>query len=70
MAILISHRMIKEKMDLKQEAAAKGAAKRAADKEDDDEPPEAAPLDDEGAGGSPDKKVTAKVSVRARRRMA
>lgn len=69
LAVLVSHNMIKEKMDLKKEAAEKGAAKRAADKNDDDEPPEAVPLEGEAAG-SPDKKVTAKASVRARKRIA
>jgi len=69
MGVLISHNMIREKMDAKKEAAAKGRAKRAADDDDDDDegPPEAVPLDDPA---SPDRKVTAKASMRARRRMA
>lgn len=67
LATLIAHNMIREKMAAKKEAAAKGAAKRAADA--DDEPPEAVPL---AAGGSasPDRRVTAKASMRAKRRIA
>lgn len=68
MATLISHRMIKEKMEAKSEAANRGAAKKAAD-DDGDEAPQAVPLEDDG-DGSPEKRVTAKASMRRRARMA
>ena len=67
MAVLLSHRMIKEKMQLKKEAAEKGQAKRGGD-DDGDEAPAAVPLDDDG--DSPDKRVTAKASMRRRARIA
>lgn len=67
MCILVSHKMIKEKMALKKEAAEKGAAKRAGSDDGSDGPPEAVLL--EGAA-SPDRRLTAKASTRARRRMA
>lgn len=72
-AVLVSHRMIKEKMELKKEAAAKGARRGGLDKKgekdsDDDDVPQAVPL--EGDAGSPERRVAAKASMRARRRMA
>ncbi|GBF87920.1 hypothetical protein Rsub_00632 [Raphidocelis subcapitata] len=66
LAIKISHDMIKEKMELKKEAANKGAAKRAADAS---AAPSAAAAEEEPAEGA-ERRVTAKASMRARRRMA
>jgi hypothetical protein len=66
---LISHNMIKEKMAAKKEAAAKGAAKRAGDGSGPAAATAAAPAAAERED-SPDRVVTAKASMRARRRMA
>jgi hypothetical protein len=69
--VVISHRMIQEKMQLKKEAAERGAGKRAGDAGpggsggDGDEAPQAVPLDDDE-----DRRVTAKASTRRRARMA
>ena len=68
LATLVAHNMIREKMAAKREAAAKGAAKRAGS-DSGDEAPAAVPLEG-SAAASPERRVTAKASMRARRRMA
>lgn len=64
LAVKISHNMIIEKMQLKREARDKGATKRAVDASG-----AAAAAEDEPDEGV-DRRVTAKASMRARRRMA
>lgn len=72
LAVLVSHNMIKEKMEAKREAAEKGARsggqRGGSDDEGDDAAPPAVPLDDGAA--SPERRVTAKASMRQRRRIA
>jgi hypothetical protein len=65
-AIIVTHSMIKEKMAAKREAAAKGAGKRAPAWEGGAATAAPAPAPDD----SPERRMTAKASMRARRRMA
>lgn len=72
LAVLVSHSLIKEKMEAKKEAQEKGARsggqRGGSEAEGSDAAPAAVPLD--GPSASPERRVTAKASVRQRRRIA
>lgn len=71
-AVLSCHAVIREKMDLKREAAAKGGAAAAkakrAGSDSGDEAPQAVPIGGAAGATSPERRLTAKAS--SRRRMA